>query len=374
MARKLRIVWLALTILVVSSVSGIADEVNQDKVNIKCDFFLKNISINGTEINNYNLQYPFVTASNTLYMPLTEAVCSLVGIEAEMDTASRTLKIKKTKPAAAQISDSERTNGEPLVMQLVEVDSVKLYGEGFDGGLNNLLSTINELAGSIAANDALSLVSEKYEKFDASGIKVLKRGKYYYLPVRFLSDAQVFSWDVAFDPYWGMAISSEEGKAAEEYVKQEEALYLYRLANYIMNENKGISPAVAQEYVFHFERAGEIYGVDPKLVMAVADKESHFTALAGADKENAPKGIMQIMPDTGMRMGLTVEQLLDPKTSITVGAQIIAGHTEAMGGDYRMGLTAYNYGMGNVKRGNYTTKYANGVLDEYYEIVAYAMG
>lgn len=374
MARKLRLAWLTLTILVLSSVFGIAEEVNQDKVSVSCDFFLKNISINGTEINNYNLQYPFVTASNTLYMPLTEAVCAIAGIQAEVDEESHTLIIRKTEPAKANISNWARTNGEDQILEVAELNGVKLYGQGFNAGLKNIISKVNDAAASISAGNVLSFVSDNYEKLDTEGVRLLKKGKYYYIPVRLLSDSQVISWDVAHDPYWGTAISSEEGKAAEEHIDQDDALYLYRLANYIMSENGGISPAVAQEYVFYFKRAGELNSVDPKLVMAVADKESHFTALAGAGKESAPKGIMQIMPDTGRRMGLSVDQLLDPWISINVGAQIIAGHTEAMGGDYRMGLTAYNFGMGNVKRGNYTTKYANSVLDEYYEIVAYAMG
>ena len=40
-----------------------------------------------------------------------------------------------------------------------------------------------------------------------------------------------------------------------------------------------------------------------------------------------------------------------------------------MFGDTTLALTAYNWGSGNVKRGNYNTKYANSVLKRRQNIV-----
>ena len=42
-----------------------------------------------------------------------------------------------------------------------------------------------------------------------------------------------------------------------------------------------------------------------------------------------------------------------------------------MFGDTTLALTAYNWGSGNVKKGNYNTKYANSILKRKQNILNY---
>ena len=97
--------------------------------------------------------------------------------------------------------------------------------------------------------------------------------------------------------------------------------------------------------------------------MAVAHKESTFNA--GAVSRFGALGMMQIMPATGARYGLSNQQLLDPKVSISVGAMILSERIAAYGGDVVKGLSAYNQGSVTVSRGTYSTSYASRVLSAH---------
>ena len=73
MAKKLILVWLTLLMVLFSSISIYADE------NVQGDFFVKHVVVNGEEIINYNLQYPFILYGSTLYIPLTDGIGEICG-------------------------------------------------------------------------------------------------------------------------------------------------------------------------------------------------------------------------------------------------------------------------------------------------------
>ena len=98
MTKKLMIVWLTLIMALFSSISIYADE------QVQGDFFEKHVIINGEEIINYNLQYPFVLYNDTTYFPLTPEMGEILGVSAEMDWESRTLKLLKTEFGVASAS------------------------------------------------------------------------------------------------------------------------------------------------------------------------------------------------------------------------------------------------------------------------------
>ncbi len=95
-----------------------------------------------------------------------------------------------------------------------------------------------------------------------------------------------------------------------------------------------------------FTEASEKYGVDKRLLLAVAKAESNFhtdaTSSAGA------MGVMQLMPKTAEGIGVT--DAYDPYQNIMGGAQILANHLQEYGGDLDLALAAYNAGSGNVKK------------------------
>lgn len=90
------------------------------------------------------------------------------------------------------------------------------------------------------------------------------------------------------------------------------------------------------------------YGVDPKLVMAVAKVESNLTpdvvSSAGA------VGVMQLMPETAK--GLGVRNSKDPRDNIDGGVRYLKQLIGNFDGDITKAVAAYNAGPQAVKNYN----------------------
>lgn len=93
----------------------------------------------------------------------------------------------------------------------------------------------------------------------------------------------------------------------------------------------------------HFARR---YGLDPPLIQAVIKAESNYDPYA-VSSEGA-RGIMQLMPSTGMLMG--VENLFDVRENIAGGTQYLSHMLSLFKGDLHLALAAYNAGPKNVEK------------------------
>jgi membrane-bound lytic murein transglycosylase B len=106
-----------------------------------------------------------------------------------------------------------------------------------------------------------------------------------------------------------------------------------------------------------FEAAGAKYGVDPKLLAAVAEVESSFdptvTSPAGA------QGLMQFMPGTASSMGVNP---WDPASAIDGAARYLKESIGRFG--LAGGLAAYNIGSGAVARNDGRVGSAHGYVDK----------
>ncbi|GIE97871.1 transglycosylase SLT domain-containing protein [Paractinoplanes rishiriensis] len=98
-------------------------------------------------------------------------------------------------------------------------------------------------------------------------------------------------------------------------------------------------------YADVFVRAGNKYGVSPKLLAAVAKVESGYNPEA-VSKAGA-RGIMQLMPGTAK--GLGVDNAFDPEQAIFGGAKLLARNLREFK-SLPLALAAYNAGGGAVKR------------------------
>jgi len=88
-------------------------------------------------------------------------------------------------------------------------------------------------------------------------------------------------------------------------------------------------------------------GLDPALISAVVEVESAYQAEARSPK--GALGLMQLMPGTGARYGVTVQRdLLVPSINIAAGARYLADLYAMFGGDLRLTLAAFNAGEGAV--------------------------
>lgn len=99
--------------------------------------------------------------------------------------------------------------------------------------------------------------------------------------------------------------------------------------------------------------AASAYALDPKLVEAVAWRESRFRTEARSDK--GAIGVMQLMPGTARDLGVDPH---DPVQNIRGGALYLRRMMSAFGGDVRLALAAYNAGPAAVRRHGGVPPYA----------------
>jgi hypothetical protein len=88
------------------------------------------------------------------------------------------------------------------------------------------------------------------------------------------------------------------------------------------------------------EAAAKKYGLDPKLLSAVAAAESNFEPRA-ISRKNA-QGVMQLLPQTSAR--LEVLNPFDPAQSIDAGARYLKELLDRFNGNVKFALAAYNAG------------------------------
>ena len=99
---------------------------------------------------------------------------------------------------------------------------------------------------------------------------------------------------------------------------------------------------------------GLIYAVakenalNPELVAAVVRTESAFNPRAYSHKGAA--GLMQLMPATGMRFGVTSNERFDAEKNLRAGARYLKWLVDRFQGDLPKVLAAYNAGEGSVDR------------------------
>ncbi len=109
--------------------------------------------------------------------------------------------------------------------------------------------------------------------------------------------------------------------------------------------NSGVL-ACSDEYERYFEEASATYGVDIKLLKAIAKQESNFNP--NDVSHSGAVGIMQLMPATAAELG--VSNSYDPYQNIMGGSKYIAEKISQYNGDVSLALAAYNAGSGNVAK------------------------
>lgn len=378
MAKKLISVWLALTILLCSSISIFAEET------VTGTFFFREIRINGTQIWNYELNRPFFLYNGVTYVPMSEGVQGAMGLQCEMDWESRTLKILKTDITKKQVKDAALANDMNDIKATV-VNDVKVVT--YTPAPEETEEPV--LTGEAAAEAVAAEAAEKIEaakgaaeeetviqppvliahNLDLENLPVMSYGGTLYLPLKALTDDLNLGISIYYESYSGVYVSTDPAVDAKSY--WDEARYKYNkgLVSYIRKFNSSIRVARAQELVALFQHEARIHGLDETLLMAIAHRESTFNTDCRA--RSGATGIMQIMPKTAAGYGVQEWQLYDAHMNIKLGAKLISGQLAAYNGDMVKALSAYNQGSGRVNRGSYTTTYATKILNQKETIATY---
>jgi len=92
-------------------------------------------------------------------------------------------------------------------------------------------------------------------------------------------------------------------------------------------------------------QAAARHGVDPRLIFLVMQAESGFRLRAVSPK--GATGLMQLMPATALRLGVT--NILDPRENVFGGVKYLRWLLDRFGGDVRLALAGYNAGEGAVE-------------------------
>ena len=110
---------------------------------------------------------------------------------------------------------------------------------------------------------------------------------------------------------------------------------------------------VTRRYARLIDEHAKMARLDPALVKAVIAVESAFDAQAVSLK--GAVGLMQVIPDTGERYGLTgdarrstAQKLLDPATNLRIGTRYLRDLLDLFADSVPLALAAYNAGEGSV--------------------------
>ena len=124
---------------------------------------------------------------------------------------------------------------------------------------------------------------------------------------------------------------------------------VFKIQNIVL---KKIYPTKYSEYVYRYSKE---YNVDPTLVFAIIKAESNFNPNV-VSSSNAI-GLMQLMDRTAEEIARKLEinfvegkSLYNPELNIQLGTKYFSNLMKEYNNNYLLALTAYNAGIGNVKR------------------------
>ncbi len=141
--------------------------------------------------------------------------------------------------------------------------------------------------------------------------------------------------------------SSTDSSAFDSVFEAETIIYATPESSAIPGNDSSSCPVTAPaELDPIFKQAADKYGIDEKLLKAVAKAESNFNpsvvSSAGAI------GVMQLMPSTASSLGVT--NPYNAKDNIMGGAKYLSRLLEKYNGNISLALAAYNAGSGNVEK------------------------
>lgn len=114
----------------------------------------------------------------------------------------------------------------------------------------------------------------------------------------------------------------------------------------LYQSNAPFSDSSSGPYHAIIREAASTHGVDPRLVLAVARRESAMNPRAVS--RVGAQGLMQLMPATAAFLGIT--DSFDPRQNVFAGTRYLRTLLDTFRGDLDLTLAAYNAGPGAVQK------------------------
>ncbi len=129
-------------------------------------------------------------------------------------------------------------------------------------------------------------------------------------------------------------------------LRSSRALAYRPFGNAVFDSNASV--AAPEAYAPVFRDAAQTHGVDPRLLVAVAGRESAMNP--NAVSPAGACGLMQLMPATARFLGIS--NIFDPRENVFGAARYLRTLLDTFHGDLDLTLAAYNAGPGAVQRYN----------------------
>lgn len=94
--------------------------------------------------------------------------------------------------------------------------------------------------------------------------------------------------------------------------------------------------------------ASRRHAINPRLIAAMVRMESAFDPLAVSLK--GASGLLQLMPSTAHRFGVSQDEIFDPERNLDAGVRYVRWLSERFDGDLALILAGYNAGEAAVER------------------------
>ncbi|MCI6012533.1 MAG: transglycosylase SLT domain-containing protein [Firmicutes bacterium] len=156
--------------------------------------------------------------------------------------------------------------------------------------------------------------------------------------------------------------------AKEKAARSKAEKYRNGLASYMRKINPKLGKVWSRQLAQIFIDAGAKYDLDPKVLMALAQRESGFNAKASSPY--GYKGMMQTSDGLARKYGYKPSSLYQAEVSIDVASRYLGGMKKEFG-TYTKALSGYVYGGYSVKTGCYSSAAARDILQTRREIKAY---
>jgi len=144
--------------------------------------------------------------------------------------------------------------------------------------------------------------------------------------------------------------------------------YRRGLAAYIRSVNSNIGTDKSLSLAGSFIKYANRRNLDPKVLMAIAENESHF--YTGACNPAGYYGMMQCSAALANHYGYKSTSLYKGYVAIDVASRYLKAMKNQFG-TYTKAISAYAYGSGTVSTGNYSTALANKLMNTRSSIQRY---